>query len=615
MFGNFIYFIIALLIFATYQPAESPNFSLFETTALFLSLIVCLIFITRYLFIQIEKRLDLESPVQLDHRFSQTQLRLSILSLLIFALNIYTLNLPDFIQRVPFLGHAPTFQAAVCMILFTGYLSIVWWLSHDVYHRIFRSVPSRAAYVFSNISFAVPVLIPWLVLSTLIDLLYALPSDFIKRLLSSTSGELFCVLVLLSTVVIVGPALIQKFWRCKPLPDGPIRSRIEAVCKKAGVSCRDIVEWPVFGGRMMTAAVLGIVKNFRYILVTRALLAHLTPEELDAVVAHEAGHVKKKHLLFYLFFLTGYMLITVSFFDVILYLVLYSKPFYFLISTFNFDPMGAFPLFQSIFMVFSFLIYFRYVFGYFMRNFERQADAYAFSMFDTAAPLVTTFQKIAYASGQSPDKPSWHHFSLRQRIDFLNRCELDRSLVSNHNRKVRRSVAVFLFSLLLIGMLGYQLNYGNAGRRIGNHLLQNMLALEEKNLLNDIEESPQSTDLIALLGDLYYSRKDFQNAIDTYEKALSIVFDIPHVLNNLAWLYATCEDDRYRNPKRALLLASRAAELDPSPETFDTLGESCYINGLHEEALAAGIEALERTNGNRAYYEEQLKKFQSAVNE
>ena len=606
MFANFLYFIIVLLIFATYQPADGTNFSPGETAALFLILIFFYIAAARFLFGRIEKRIGQEGDRGLDRSFTATQQRLLVMAVGVFAVDIYALNLPDFLAGIPLLGGLPTFQAIICILIFIGYSAIVWAVSHDVFRRIYPSPPGRGAYVLSNLSFAVPVLIPWVVLSAMIDILYALPFDFLKRILSSTGGELFFILLFLAAVAVIGPALIQKFWRCRSLPEGPIRTRIENVCQKARVHYRDIVDWPVFGGQMITAGVMGLVKRFRYILVTRALLAHLSPEELDAVIAHEAAHVKKNHLLFYLFFLTGYMLIAYTAFDLIVYLLLYSKPANLLISAIGYDQTEAAPVLLSLVMVGFFLVYFRYIFGYFMRNFERQADAFAFSMLGSAAPLVRTFKKIAYTSGQSPDKPNWHHFSIRQRIGFLEQCESDRTLVLRHNRKVFRSIVAFLCAMVLLGVVGYQLNFGNAGQRVGSRLLEEILHRE-------IEKSPGDPQLHAFLGDLYYARNDFENTIGTYEHALSITFDLPHVLNNLAWLYATCEDTRLRNPGRALMLSLRAAQLAPSPETLDTLGESYYINGEYEKALEAGTMAMELAGGNRRYYEEQLMKFKAAA--
>ena len=72
-------------------------------------------------------------------------------------------------------------------------------------------------------------------------------------------------------VAILGPVLIQRFWRCRPLSPGPARERIEALCRRAGLSYNNILDWPLFGGRMITAGVMGLVGRFRYILVTDAL--------------------------------------------------------------------------------------------------------------------------------------------------------------------------------------------------------------------------------------------------------------------------------------------------------------------------------------------------------
>jgi hypothetical protein len=48
MFGNFLYFIIVLLIYLTYQPSEETNFSGFETIALFIGLIGFFFYMTAF---------------------------------------------------------------------------------------------------------------------------------------------------------------------------------------------------------------------------------------------------------------------------------------------------------------------------------------------------------------------------------------------------------------------------------------------------------------------------------------------------------------------------------------------------------------------------------------
>ena len=153
-----------------------------------------------------------------------------------------------------------------------------------------------------------PALMPWALISSLLDLVNALPLPWPKRLLATNEGQLAYRLVFLLAMSVAGPRDDQKFWRCTPLEEGRRRDRIADICRRAGMDYANILSWPLFGGKMITAGVMGLIRTFRYILVTPALLDLLGPEEIDAVIAHEIGHVKKKHLLFYLIFFAGYLL-------------------------------------------------------------------------------------------------------------------------------------------------------------------------------------------------------------------------------------------------------------------------------------------------------------------
>jgi Zn-dependent protease with chaperone function len=421
-------------------------------------------------------------------------------------------------------------------------------------------------------------------------------------------GELSYFLVFLFIVAVIGPGIIQKFWRCRSLESGIDRRRIEAVCRKAGLRFADILFWPLFGGRMITAAVMGLVEKFRYILVTEALLKLLNPEEVEAVIAHEIGHVKKKHLLFYIFFFAGYMMIAYVIFDLIVLAVIYFDPVHRLTGGPGFQQTGVATALFSLVIIVMFLIYFRFIFGYFMRNFERQADTYVYAVLENAQPLISTLEKIAFTSGQPPEKPNWHHFSIRERIDYLRRCESDRSWIGRHDRKIRKSLAIYIAAILFTSGVGYQLSFGDAGNRIGSHFF-------ERVILRELEKHPNSSELHGNLGDLHYSRGNIREAIEAYERSLSLAPESPKVLNNLAWLYATSEDRALRDPARALDLARRAAAHAPAPHVLDTLAESYFVNGMYEEAIAAGTRALSLAGPDRAYYEGQLKRFREGLNE
>ncbi|NIV97696.1 peptidase, partial [Candidatus Saccharibacteria bacterium] len=109
-----------------------------------------------------------------------------------------------------------------------------------------------------------------------------MPFEWPARFLATAGGEITYFLIFLFTVAILGPVMIQKFWRCKPLESNEHRTRIENLCRKAGIAYADILYWPIFGGKMITAGVMGLIQKFRYILVTPSLLRLLEPEEIDA---------------------------------------------------------------------------------------------------------------------------------------------------------------------------------------------------------------------------------------------------------------------------------------------------------------------------------------------
>jgi Zn-dependent protease with chaperone function len=602
MFGNFIYFILVLLIYSTYQPSEEAGLGLGESLLLFALLSLAFAGFTQLVFRRIERRIDRLPFAALDQMYHAALLRSSILAVAVFALNIYGLGLPSFADELPFVRRVPTLQALLFIGLFVGYLCVVWGTSYGAYRRLYQPDFSRRDYIGSNISFSIPVLLPWFLLSGVLDLLNTLPLRWLRRILATTEGQVVYFSLFLIGVAVVGPALIKRFWRCTPLARSPQRLRMEALCRRADMAYADILNWPLFGGRMITAGVMGLVRRFRYILVTPSLLEVLGPEEIDAVIAHEIGHVKKRHLLFYLLFFAGYLLLSYVAYDLILYAMIFAEPVWSAIQRSGLNQATVVSVVFSVSILVIFLVYFRFVFGFFMRNFERQADGYVFSLFASARPLVSTLQKIAQVSRQSADRPNWHHYSIRERIDFLNRCEENRAWLGRHDAKVRRGIGLYVAALLLLAASGYQVNMGTVGARLSDHLFETVI-------LREIEKNPQNHSLYGLLGDLQFRRKNYAETRQAYETALALKPDNAQVLNNLAWLLATCEDPAFRDPARALALARRAAQLQESSYILDTLAECYFANGRTAEAVAAGKRALALAKGDRSHYEAQLKKF------
>lgn len=97
-------------------------------------------------------------------------------------------------------------------------------------------------------------------------------------------------------LLLVMPAVMRRLWDTVSLGPGPLRDRLEAMCRDQGIRVRDLLVWRTHG-TMINGAVMGFVPRFRYILLTDALIEHLPMQQIEAVMAHELGHVRRHHIL------------------------------------------------------------------------------------------------------------------------------------------------------------------------------------------------------------------------------------------------------------------------------------------------------------------------------
>jgi tetratricopeptide (TPR) repeat protein len=225
----------------------------------------------------------------------------------------------------------------------------------------------------------------------------------------------------------------------------------------------------------------------------------------------------------------------------------------------------------------------------------------------SSGPIVRSLEKIGIYSGQSRNLPSWHHFSIAQRVTFLERADRFPELVRRQDRKIYWSVGLFFFLLVGVGLYGIK-------ERIWISNVDGMTPKALESLLKkEMVARPADTRIMMTLAMLYHEEKRLPEAKEIYDKILQVKPDHPLALNNLAWLLATCKEPALFQPARALALAQKAAALKPDPMILDTLAEAYMANGRPEIALQVARQVLAKHPSNRDYYLAQENRFKNAM--
>jgi cell division septation protein DedD len=87
---------------------------------------------------------------------------------------------------------------------------------------------------------------------------------------------------------------------------------------------------------------------------------------------------------------------------------------------------------------------------------------------------------------------------------------------------------------------------------------------------------------------------NLQGALNDYSRALEINPFFVDAYNNKAWILATAADKRYRNGARAIMLAQKAVELNPSVASLDTLAAANAAVGNFESAIETQKKAIQK---------------------
>ncbi|MHC1741713.1 MAG: M48 family metalloprotease [Syntrophobacteraceae bacterium] len=603
MYSQLLSYLAALLIFTLQQPGPKATFGPAATLALWASLLLAYGLIAFLTHRRLGQAAADGMPLSaVTRRYHRLQMQLSLLALGILGIDVFVLNIKFYLSAIPGFEKSLTLPGATGLLLYVLHQIICWYWGHPLYRVIHQSGMSRSAFIRGHLSFNGAFLIPWLLISLISDLIDQLDHiAFLKTVL----GQYLSFALSLALFILLAPWIMVHLWRCESLPPGGIRAELERFCGEQRFSLGDIKIWPLFGGETLTAGIVGVVPPLRYILITRGLLALLNGDELKAVMAHEMGHARRLHLPFFLLFFLGYAALTFAYGDLLLAFLLNQE--FFLRWSFAGDSsrLSLFSLAYSLPVLLVFLLYFRFVFGFFLRNSERQADLYALKLIGHPFTLISSLEKIAVMSGQTHDLPNWHHFSIRERVTFLLQCHERPLLARRHNQKLYGAATVVACCLAILVWGGSHLKRSDMVQA-----WYKQIDIKRAEIL--MQFSPDDPHLETALGGALLELGRHRDAEHWLVKALEALPDDPVILNNLAWFYATAPPP-YFMPEAALKLAKEAAEKAPEPYILDTLAEAYHVNGRHEEALRTIELALEKNPEKREYFLGQKAKMEEAL--
>ncbi len=191
-------------------------------------------------------------------------------------------------------------------------------------------------------------------------------------------------------MMVLYPRLILPlFNKLTPLPEGELRTRLMALSERTGfkASTIEVIDGSKRSGH--SNAYFTGFGRFRRIVLFDTLIAQLTPEELEAVLAHEVGHYRCGHIPK---MLAVSAVMVFAGFAVIAWLAnsAWFNPGFGLSAG---ELAPAFLLFGLLSGLATFWL--TPVGGLFSRKHEYEADAFARKAMGGAAPLISALRKLS----------------------------------------------------------------------------------------------------------------------------------------------------------------------------------------------------------------------------
>jgi STE24 endopeptidase len=221
--------------------------------------------------------------------------------------------------------------------------------------------------------------------SLLVELLYFIIRQFPEHWWILAWLGFLVVAVLLAQLAPV--VLFPIFYKFEPLQDEELKVRLVRLGERAGTRVRGVYKWHLSEKSKKANAALTGLGNTRRIILADTLLSDYSPDEIEAVLAHELGHQVHKHIP------KGIVVqavVTFVGFWAANWWLHYAVDRWHMFETLS--DFANLPLIVLIFVMLSFIL--MPALNAFSRFNERQADRYAFEN-SSIASFISSMNKLA----------------------------------------------------------------------------------------------------------------------------------------------------------------------------------------------------------------------------
>jgi len=244
--------------------------------------------------------------------------------------------------------------------------------------------------------------------------------------------SMFELLIMWLYPVLIAP-LFNKF---EPITNKELENKITTLMGKAGLAVKGVFQMDAGKRSKHTNAYFTGIGRTKRIVLFDTLLASHGDEELLSVLAHEAGHWMKKHIIKQLVLLEILSLIG-------LFIVAKLLNWQLLYRTFGFSEQINYVGLFLVPVILSPLSYFlRPVGSALSRKYEREADDIAVKLMETARPMKNALIKLS-ADNLANLAPhplfSWFNYSHPPPVERIERLETMMEEVSTASTHYQRS--------------------------------------------------------------------------------------------------------------------------------------------------------------------------------